>query len=1002
MSRKPMDAATKLCALSLKVVEKALEAPILKRQLERERERSRTLLAERERAEATVYEQIGKLFKVEAERDFHLRAWRLLQEHAQSIADILGAGNYEGTEDAARRVVRERNEAQANAAAAERTADRLRHGQAIEGDYVCPDSLRADEAERRLKDEKQRRLTDEKADIAFRLDMEEILDADSSARLSIKEAAQRLIWERKEAEARAKSYAAERDEARAQREDADQTRAIAFLQGECERLTNERDAAERMADRLRHGQEIESDYICPDSLRANEAERRLNADDWSDDIRLRAALVAADRLTDERDSARKWSALWHQSARAWRQWCPSAMRHGGAPSRDRDSLMAERDEWKAEAAERKTEAERWYRQSAEHGRALTEVQVERDTLKARLEGLTRAARTVQHLATHAKPGDDVPLLRQAILDLLAPALGDEGDPLATPQAPQGQPPAPPALSCWNCKRPIPYPMREQRDNPLCGRCMSAGGYARPPVDGDYPAGAPVTQSAGISEPPTPSVSTKEEVADALADGATTIRRVRINQPGVPSDLERKQAAAAIAAKLHGANEQARPAPCPNCPVRERQVGRLVAKVRRLEDGITEALCIPRPGIPMDSPAALRMWKAWEAYQDRVFIALKTADGTMTAPAQPVAPTQDPSPAPPQAFDADEWAKRFGTPWITVKIDAVPPTPKIACSACGGSRPVVDGDHPAEDPVTQQWASIVESVTKERDSLKEALTAVLEDRPMTDGTYPHLVHCNTDRRNPPGMPGVTCNCKTGSARAKKAEEQCEALRAELEQVRQKRSANRKRDYEAGIQEGRNLCAKDLMALRMGRGDWPHMLSIVAREREQLLSAHEELYDTDRSSSLPVNIGNRCARAVADIKGEKQALLAHVVALEAALKNGTAPAPHPCCGCTCARCASGHDMGPSHSEACKERHYANRVAPAAPAPSGNADIATGLRDAMWAALPYVEHRLSCPGRLTEKNCVCGAVRALQALRLALADDLGLAEVAKAGEPPKGTDP
>lgn len=42
---------------------------------------------------------------------------------------------------------RERDEARRDLAASHREADRLRHGEAIESDYVCPESLRADKAE---------------------------------------------------------------------------------------------------------------------------------------------------------------------------------------------------------------------------------------------------------------------------------------------------------------------------------------------------------------------------------------------------------------------------------------------------------------------------------------------------------------------------------------------------------------------------------------------------------------------------------------------------------------------------------------------------------------------------------------------------------------------------------------------------------------------------------------------------------------------------------------
>lgn len=39
------------------------------------------------------------------------------------------------------------------------------------------------------------------------------------------------------------------------------------------RLTRERDAALRELERWRHGEQVEGDYVCPDSLRADQAER---------------------------------------------------------------------------------------------------------------------------------------------------------------------------------------------------------------------------------------------------------------------------------------------------------------------------------------------------------------------------------------------------------------------------------------------------------------------------------------------------------------------------------------------------------------------------------------------------------------------------------------------------------------------------------------------------------------------------------------------------------
>ncbi len=115
-----------------------------------------------------------------------------------------------------------------------------------------------------------------------------------------------------------------------------QARCVEIVAAERDRLTIERDAALREADRLRHGQAIEGDYVCPDALRADEAERKLNLANgtvYQQIEALRARDIVESELTEQafefahkameaeqqRDRARQWSSLWHETARAYRR-----------------------------------------------------------------------------------------------------------------------------------------------------------------------------------------------------------------------------------------------------------------------------------------------------------------------------------------------------------------------------------------------------------------------------------------------------------------------------------------------------------------------------------------------------------------------------------------------------------------------------------------------------------------------------------------------------------
>lgn len=60
--------------------------------------------------------------------------------------------------------------------------------------------------------------------------------------------------------------------------------------------------------------------------------------------------------------------------------------------------------------------------------------------------------------------------------------------------------------------------------------------------------------------------------------------------------------------------------------------------------------------------------------------------------------------------------------------------------------------------------VMDHLRKEEEAMKksaeamimDALTAVLEDEPLEDGTYVHLVHCNASRNQPPGEADM-CIC-----------------------------------------------------------------------------------------------------------------------------------------------------------------------------------------------------------------------------------------------------
>lgn len=107
----------------------------------------------------------------------------------------------------------------------------------------------------------------------------------------------------------------------------------------------ERDAAERMADRLRHGQEIESDYICPDSLRATEAEAERDT--------LKARLAEAEKTVAVYGAALSGNAAYldgaeHYPADDKIQGWAAALEH---VTRERDTLRREVDTLRRELAD---------------------------------------------------------------------------------------------------------------------------------------------------------------------------------------------------------------------------------------------------------------------------------------------------------------------------------------------------------------------------------------------------------------------------------------------------------------------------------------------------------------------------------------------------------------------------------------------------------------------------------------------------------------------------
>lgn len=61
-------------------------------------------------------------------------------------------------------------------------------------------------------------------------------------------------------------------------------------------------------------------------------------------------------------------------------------------------------------------------------------------------------------------------------------------------------------------------------------------------------------------------------------------------------------------------------------------------------------------------------------------------------------------------------------------------------------------------------------------------------------------------------------------------------------------------------------RDVLDLRIGKGDWAHMIGILRRDVEEWREAHAALHGTDESSCLPVNIPRRCMRVMASLKAD----------------------------------------------------------------------------------------------------------------------------------------
>lgn len=235
-------------------------------------------------------------------------------------------------------------------------------------------------------------------------------------------------------------------------------------------------AAERMADRLRHGQAIEGDYVCPDSLRADEAQRKLNMANRTvyeqieelrrKDNEIDGECMRADENAWQLERARRWSALWHERA--------SEYRHRWRYSKRRlDALDAVAAKEVGALAKR-----------------CSDAMAERDTLKARLEGLTRAAHDTS-VAVHKAIG----ALARAGLWIWLPS---DGAFVPAGLISKDRPEYVEAMAC-------------------AAKAADAAATAnvRPSVEGDYPDCALTQQWAGIVEKLTIERDTLRREVDTL-------------------------------------------------------------------------------------------------------------------------------------------------------------------------------------------------------------------------------------------------------------------------------------------------------------------------------------------------------------------------------------------------------------------------------------------------------------------------------------------------------
>jgi hypothetical protein len=324
------------------------------------------------------------------------------------------------------------------------------------------------------------------------------------------------------------------------------------------RMQAERGVTERMADRLRHGQDIEGDHVCPDALRADEAERKLNMANGTVYEQIRA-LQCKDHEIDglqmdldeaqwQRDRARRWASLWHERARTYRR----------ATNLCQDAEQAAYDNCDATVTEARAD--------------LARARAERDEVQqwaTLLEAdLGRRMNDFRDQAIHFKLAADEAERRYAALRSAVDGLITEWCVTAESYS-QGE-----LYGCVNRLRDI----LDAADKPL---------PAAPPTD----------------EP----------------------RYARGDDPSFPCCRNLTLVGKCI--RSDGHHEF-----CPKPPANPDHVGSLTEKVRRLEDGITEALSVARPGYPSAGGLEAReMWFAREAYQDKVFIALKQADGTLAIP-----------------------------------------------------------------------------------------------------------------------------------------------------------------------------------------------------------------------------------------------------------------------------------------------------------------------------------------------------------------------------------